>query len=70
MTSHEREQMRTDIAETFAFVRFILKNPKMLKKIRNGSEVKILPFGAGLASSSRVSRGVQVFTAETVFHSL
>ncbi len=70
MKNRERDQMRIDIAEAFAFARFLVKNPKMLKKLRSGSEVKILPFGAGLTASSKISRNTQAFTAETVFHSL
>ena len=44
MKNGEKEQVRKDIAEGFAFVRFLLKNPRALAKIRNGSEIRMLSF--------------------------
>jgi hypothetical protein len=71
MTAAEKEQVRKDIAETFAFVRFLVKKPALLRKIKNGSEIRILP--AQTARAGRAGRGagrVQFFAAETTFHSL
>ena len=68
MTSREIEQTRRDISEGFEFVRFLVKNPKALKGVRNGCEIRILP--AACAATSRPHRwpkGVQPFTAETIF---
>ncbi|HAZ08599.1 MAG TPA: hypothetical protein DCZ01_08790 [Elusimicrobia bacterium] len=62
--------MRADIAEVFDFARFLLKNPGMLKNIRNGSAIRILPAGARPADSPRLPRNVEAFTAEMVFHRL
>lgn len=70
MTNRDKGQMRADIAEAFDFARFILKNPGMLKKIRNGSAIRIVPAGANPAASARLPRNVEAFTAETVFHRL
>ena len=70
MTSRETEQTRRDISEGFEFVRFLIKNPKSLRSIRNGCEIRILP--AACAATSRPHRwprGVQSFTSEMVFHS-
>ncbi|MBI5884057.1 MAG: hypothetical protein HZB91_13255 [Elusimicrobia bacterium] len=64
-----REKIRRDIAEAFDFMRFLIKHPRMLAKIRNGSEIRILPAGVCL-QASRASKRVQTFAAETVFRSL
>lgn len=70
MTNRNKERLGTDIAEAFDFARFLLKNPGMLKKIRNGSAIRIIPAGARPAASPRLPRHVSAFTAETVFHRL
>ena len=71
MKRQERERMRKDISEAFDFVRFLIRNPRMLEKVRNGAEIHIVPETA--RRSMRRARGrknIQVFSAETVYHSL
>lgn len=70
MTNRNKERLRTDIAEAFDFARFLLKNPGMLKKIRNGAAIRIIPAGASPTASPRLPRHVSAFTVETVFHRL
>jgi hypothetical protein len=70
MTSRETEQTRRDISEGFEFVRFLIKHPKALKSVRNGSEIRILPAACSAAARPRHwPRGVQPFTTQTIFHS-
>lgn len=65
----DKELVRSQIAEGFEFVRFVLKTPSALKKIRNGSNIVILPKTAGTSRpSKRLPAKTQVFTSETVFH--
>lgn len=66
MTSRDKGRMRADIAEAFGFARFLLKNHRMLNKIRNGSTIRIVP--AGARPAARLPRHAETFTAETVFH--
>lgn len=66
MTNRNKGRLRADIAEAFGFARFLLKNPRMLNKVRNGSTVRIVP--AGTRPVARLPRGVEAFTTETVFH--
>lgn len=68
MTNRNKGRLSADIVEAFDFARFLLKNSGMLKKIRNGSAIRILPAGARPAISRRLPRNVEAFTAETVFH--
>lgn len=71
MKMQDRERAQRDIREAFDFVRFLLKNPKELKRIKNGSEVRIVPFvPETMTYAGLKTRNVQTFTAETVFHPL
>ena len=71
MTMREREQMRRDIHEAFEFLRFVIKNPSALKKIRNNTEIRILPAASGRSLAQYpLYKKTQNFTAETVFRSL
>ena len=66
-----KERLQKDIAEAFDFARFILRHPRLLGKIRNGAEVSFVPAASrGLRRTSRTSKRVQSFSAETVFRSL
>lgn len=71
MTAAEREQCRRDIAQAFEFVRFLIRNPQALRKVRNGAEIRILPSDSARAMRARkLPKRVQVFSARTVFRSL
>jgi len=37
-----KERVRHEISEAFDFLRFVIKNPKEMKNIRNGSEINIV----------------------------
>ncbi len=66
-----KERLQKDIAEAFEFARFVLKHPRMLGKIKNGSEVQFVPTASHRAArSSRASKNIQSFSTETVFHRL
>ncbi len=43
MTDEERTQVRKDIAEGFAFARFLIRHPKELGLIKVGCEIRVLP---------------------------
>ncbi|MBI5245195.1 MAG: hypothetical protein HY922_16150 [Elusimicrobia bacterium] len=62
--------MRRDISEAFDFVRFLIKHPEMLKKIKNGAEISIVPEAARRSGRPKAGRRIQFFAAETVYHSL
>ncbi len=70
MKRGEREGIRTDIREAFDFARFLIAHPDMLKKVRNGSHIQIIPAGAKVAERPRLPRRVQAFAAERVFRSV
>lgn len=70
MTFLEKTQIRRDIADAFAFLRYLLKHPASLRKIRNDSEVRILPSQSQALQPSRKTAKVQYFVAETKFHDL
>ena len=71
MKAGEKEQVRRDIAEAFDFIRFIVKNPAMLGKIKNGSQIRFVPaVGGKRLKPLRQPKKVQTFAAETVFRSL
>jgi hypothetical protein len=66
-----KEHIQKDIAEAFAFARYVLKRPKVLASIRNGSEVEFVPVtSSATARPSRAAKKIQSFTTETVFHRL
>ncbi|HBB67487.1 MAG: hypothetical protein A2X28_06300 [Elusimicrobia bacterium GWA2_56_46] len=67
----DKSELRANISEAFTFVRFLISNPKMFKKIRNGAEIRILPAASGkVPPFPGLRRGAQVFTSETIFHYL
>lgn len=71
MKTKNMEQLRMDISEAFDFARFLIKNPKMLKKIKNGSEIRFTPaVHQKMPHSYHPPKNVQAFVAETIFHSL
>lgn len=44
MKTTDKEQVRKDISSAFDFIRFLIKKPDMIKKIKDGSEIpKIVP---------------------------
>jgi hypothetical protein len=66
-----KEHLQKDIAEAFEFARFVLKHPKMLSAIKNGSEIQFIPAAASRAlRPSRATKPIQAFSTETVFHRL
>ncbi len=67
--AEDTEKMSEDILQAFDFVRFIVKHPNALRKIKNGVDVKIV---SALAASHRSNRSgkVQSFVCERVFHSI
>ena len=67
----EKERLRRDIGEAFDFVRFLVKNPKELRKVKGGSEIRIVPAVSETKFySSAKMKNVQAFAAETVYHPL
>jgi hypothetical protein len=71
MKTSDKEQVQRDISKAFDFVRFLIKKPQMLKKIKDGSEICFVPAASSkIPRSSRMSKKVQVFTTELVFHTL
>lgn len=71
MIREERDQLRRDISEAFAFVRYLIRTPRALRRVRNGSEIRIVPADqARLARRKRWPKNVQAFSAETTFRSL
>ena len=66
-----KEHLQKDIAEAFDFARFVIKHPKILGAIKNGSEIQFVPAASsGTARSSRASKKIQSFSTETIFHRL
>lgn len=65
---NERQRLQTDITEAFDFVRFAIKHPATLRKIRNGAVIRLMPASGEPLPPSRAAKGVQVFAAETVYH--
>ena len=66
-----KEHLQKDIAEAFEFARFILKHPKILNKIKNGSEIQFVPAAASrTVRLSSATKKIQAFSTETVFHRL
>ena len=43
MHIHNKQELCRDIADAFSFVRFLIKHPKMLNKIKNNAHIHILP---------------------------
>ena len=70
MKRNDREQVQRDIAQAFGFIRFLVHKPEMLKEIKDGCEIRFLagPVGGAAPRPMRLSRNVQAFRAETVFH--
>lgn len=66
-----KEHLQKDITEAFEFARFVLKHPKTLTAIKNGSEIQFVPAASsGMRRPSRASKKIQAFSTETVFHRL
>ncbi|MBI2901274.1 MAG: hypothetical protein HYY17_13910 [Planctomycetes bacterium] len=66
----DKGRLQKDIAEAFAFVRFLIRHPRMLGKVKNGAEVEFIPAACRPLLPAVRGRGkVQSFYAETVFHS-
>lgn len=42
MKRKDKEQCRHDIAEAFDFARFLVRNPRALRKVKGGSEIRLL----------------------------
>ncbi len=71
MKTNDKEQIKRDISEAFDFVRFLIKKPQMLKKIKDGCEICFVPVASSkIPRSSRMSKQTQIFSTETVFHTL
>jgi len=72
MTNREKECVRRDIAEAFSFARFIIDNPKFMRKIKNNAGINILPCRAGgEAQKFRCSpKNTQAFISRTMFRPL
>ncbi len=71
MTEKEKTQVQKDIGEGFAFARFLLKHPKELDKIKDGSEIRVLPSTyRNIPHARRSKKKVHFVAAETVFRSL
>ncbi|MFH1618388.1 MAG: hypothetical protein ABIG11_00630 [bacterium] len=67
----DKMELRGNIGEAFAFVRFLVKNPKMFGKIKNGTVIRILPASSGkIPLFAGLKSGTQIFASETIFHSL
>jgi len=65
------EQVKKDIAEAFDLARFLIKNPRELKGVRNGAQIKVIPAAFGPRPKSRRSSGnLQIYVSESVFHPL
>lgn len=64
LTALEREAVRNDIAAAFAFARYLVENPKALKDVRDGCEIRIVPARA-VGPHRRAPRRVQMFAAST-----
>ena len=68
MKLSKKENLQDDIAEAFEFVRFLLKNPRTLKKVKNGSEIRFVPALRNKALiPTHLVKKVQTFTTETIF---
>lgn len=68
MTDAKR-RMQEDIAKTFDFIRFMIAHPQMLRKIKNGAEIRFVSGHSRKAPrTARSGRNVQEFSSETVFH--
>jgi hypothetical protein len=72
MTRREKkEHVRRDVSEAFDFVRFLVKNPRALRSIKNGSSVEFLPAETHpKLRSLRMPKSVQTFATETIFHAV
>lgn len=70
MRRRGRERERADISEAFDFARFVIKHPDVLRKVRSGSYIRIVPAGARAPKSARLPRHTQTFAAERVFRSI
>jgi len=71
MKPSDKEQVQRDISEAFSFARFLIKKPQMLKKIKDGCEIYFVPAASSkIPRSSRMSKKIQVFSTETIFHTL
>lgn len=69
LTAPELEAVRRDIAEAFAFARFLIDNPKALKAVRDGSEIRIVP-SRSVKPGTPLPARVQAFAARTTFRPL
>ncbi len=45
MKPESKERLRQDISDAFDFVRFLVKNPRTLRKIKNGAVIQLLRAG-------------------------
>jgi len=71
MTRKEKEGMRKDIAEAFDFVRYLLKNPRQIARIKNNGEIRFCPeHPVRTPRGGGGSRRVQYFRSENVFRPL
>ncbi len=71
MHIHNKQELCRDIADAFSFVRFLIKHPKMLNKIKNNAHIHILPAKyKKKISFSGLKNNSQLFSSETIFHQL
>ena len=70
-----KEKSRHEIAEAFDFLRFLMRNPKEIKRIKNGSTVEIVSRELSQKKESRVPSRGRAFShahylSEHTFHRL